>query len=143
MGRRFGLPRRISRGINRRLLTFVAARGLTALIALETRGRRTDRPHQVVLPVYAVGSHRLFVVSSYGRDSDWWRNVRAEPRVRFMRGKEAFEGSVRTLTFQVFRRATGDLAEGPAQTYWLRRLARFVFLLRARISGVIVEIEET
>lgn len=141
MGRRFGLPRRISRGLNHRLLKYTAARGLTALITLETQGRRTGRPHRVVLPVYAEGSRRLFVVSSYGRDSDWWRNARANPRVRFFRGNEIHEGSVRTVTAQAFRRATGNSAEDRAQTSWVRRLVRLAFLLRARISGVVVEIE--
>jgi hypothetical protein len=94
-----------------------------------------------MLPVYAVGSRRLFVVSSYGRDSDWWRNARVNPQVRFVRGNETHQGSVRTVTFQAFRRATGDSADNSARTSWLRRLVKLAFLLRARISGVVVEIE--
>ncbi|MFQ5552304.1 MAG: nitroreductase family deazaflavin-dependent oxidoreductase [Thermoplasmata archaeon] len=141
MGRRFGLPRRISRALNRRLLKYTAAQGLTALITLETQGRRTGRPHRVVLPVYPIGSHRFFVVSSYGRNSDWWRNVRAKPQVRFTRGNDTYDGFVRTVTFQAFRRRTGDPADGRSRASWLRRLVRLAFLFRARISGVVVEIE--
>lgn len=140
MGRRFGLPRRISRILNRRLLKYTAARGLTALIALETRGRRTDRPHRVVLPVYPVGADRMFAVSSYGRESDWWRNVRANPRVRFTRGSETVDGSVRTVDFRTFRQLTDDAVDDAVPASWLRRVVRLAFLLRARISGVVVEI---
>ncbi|MEE9163805.1 MAG: nitroreductase family deazaflavin-dependent oxidoreductase [Thermoplasmata archaeon] len=141
MGQRFGLPRRISRAISGRLLKYTAARGLTALITLETQGRRTGRPHRVVLPVFSTGSDRMFAISSYGRESDWWRNVRANPRVQFTRGTETYEGSVRTVPFRVFQQVTGGSGEDPVRASRLQRVVRLAFLLRARISGVVVEIE--
>ncbi|MFQ6012651.1 MAG: nitroreductase family deazaflavin-dependent oxidoreductase [Thermoplasmata archaeon] len=142
MGRRFGIPRRISRALNRRLLAFVARAGLPSFITLETRGRTTGRPHRVVLPVVPASARRIFAVSSYGRQSDWWRNAVATPRVRITRDGQTYDGTVRTISWQEFRRGMGDSAKkGTAASRWLSPLVRLAFLVRARISGVVVSIE--
>ncbi len=141
MPRRFGIPRRISRALNRRLLTFVTEAGFNALITLETKGRRTGRVHRVVLPVYLINSRRMFVVSSYGRRSDWLRNVLASPNIRLTRGGQTHRGSVRAITWEEFRRGMRDSTrEATSALRWLAPLARTAFLVRGRISGTVVEI---
>jgi deazaflavin-dependent oxidoreductase (nitroreductase family) len=141
MARRFGVPRRISRALSRRLLAFVTEAGFNSLITLETQGRKTGRVHRVVLPIYLVNPHRMFVVSSYGRRSDWLRNVLASPDIRLTRGGQTQRGSVRAITWKEFRRGMRDWAkEAPSNPRWLALLVRTAFLVRARISGTVVEI---
>lgn len=142
MGRRFGIPRRLSRSINRRFLGLFAAYGPTSIITLETRGRRSGRPHRVILPVYSEGPHRMFVVSSYGGHSDWFRNVQANPSVRVLRGRQAYEGKARVVTLREFRRALKGPQNHPSPSpSWLAPFVRLAFLVRARISRVVVEVE--
>ncbi len=141
MPRRFGIPRRISRALNRRLLTFVTGAGFSSFVTLETKGRKTGRVHRVVLPVYLVNSHRVFVVSSYGRRSDWLRNVLVSPKIRLTRGGQTYNGSVRAITWEEFRRGMRDSTTKATSTLrWLAPLVRTAFLVRARISGTVVEI---
>ncbi|MFQ5908767.1 MAG: nitroreductase/quinone reductase family protein [Thermoplasmata archaeon] len=141
MARRFGIPRRISRALNRRLLGFVTGSGVNSLITLETRGRKTGRPHLVVLPVYLVSSHRMFVVSSYGSHSDWLRNVTISPNIRLIRGGQTHRGSVRTITWEEFRVGMRGSKTRPTSVLrWLAPLVRTAFIARARISGTVVEI---
>ena len=139
---RFGIPRRISRALNRRFLGVVTDAGLTSLITLETKGRKTGRPHRVVLPVYLVSSHRMFVVSSYGRQSDWLRNVLVSPNIRLTRGGQSYNGSVRAIPWEEFRRGMRDSTKKATSTLrWLVPLLKSAFLVRARISGTVVEIK--
>ncbi|MEE9592642.1 MAG: nitroreductase family deazaflavin-dependent oxidoreductase [Thermoplasmata archaeon] len=141
MAQRFGFPRHISRVLNRKLLAFVTESGLNSLITLETQGRKTGRPHRVVLPVYPVSSHQMFVVSSYGPRSDWLRNVLASPNIRLTRGGRTHRGSVRAITWEEFRRGMRDSTRNATSAFrWLAPLVRTAFLVRARISGTVVEI---
>ncbi|MFQ5986349.1 MAG: nitroreductase/quinone reductase family protein [Thermoplasmata archaeon] len=141
MPQRFGIPRRISRALSRRFLVFVTKSGFHSLITLETQGRKTGRVHLVVLPVYLVNSHRMFVVSSYGRRSDWLRNVLVSPNVRLTRGGQTRRGSVRAITWEEFRRGVRDSAKKVTSAYrGVASLVRTAFLVRARISGTVVEI---
>jgi len=50
-------------------------------VLLTTTGRKTGLPREVLLPCerFADG---LLVISTYGTRSDWFRNVRRDPRVR-------------------------------------------------------------
>ena len=50
-------------------------------VLLTTTGRRTGLPREVLLPCERTGD-ALFVISTYGRRSDWIRNIRRDPRVR-------------------------------------------------------------
>ncbi len=141
MPRRFGIPRRISRALSRRLLAFVTEAGFNSFITLETKGRKTGRVHRVVLPVYLINSRRMFAVSSYGRQSDWLRNVLASPNIRLTRGGQTNNGSVRAITWEEFRRGMRDSTMKAKSTLrWLAPLARTAFLVRGRISGTVVEI---
>ena len=49
-------------------------------VLLTTRGRRTGLPREVLLPCARTNSD-IIVISTYGTRSDWFRNLRKDPRV--------------------------------------------------------------
>ena len=69
-------------------------------IVLETVGRRSGRPHVVVLDVIARDHDpdRFYVQPANGAASDWVRNVRHEPRVTARVGGRRFAAVVRDVT---------------------------------------------
>ena len=77
-------------------------------IVLETIGRRSGRPHEVMLDVvgYDRARNTYYVQPAYGDRSDWVRNVRAQPTV-----------SVRIGGRHPGRRGfSGELSAGAART---------------------------
>lgn len=68
-------------------------------IVLETRGRRSGRPHTVVLDVVGHDPMRdvYYVQPAYGR-ADWIRNVAANPDVAARVGERRFRARVRDAT---------------------------------------------
>jgi deazaflavin-dependent oxidoreductase (nitroreductase family) len=48
---------------------------------LTTRGRRTGLPREVLLPCVRT-AEGIITMSTYGRRSDWIRNIRKDPAVR-------------------------------------------------------------
>ncbi|GAB3229055.1 nitroreductase family deazaflavin-dependent oxidoreductase [Micromonospora halotolerans] len=58
------------------------------LMMLEHRGRRSGLARYVVLEVVDRAPGVLFLASGYGRDSQWFRNVRADPDVRVWNGPD-------------------------------------------------------
>jgi len=62
-------------------------------------GRKSGRPRQVVLEV--VGRDRpsggYLVASGYGSRAQWYRNILADPRVRFQVGRHRYQGLARPL----------------------------------------------
>lgn len=71
-----GRPDAEVRGIQQRFMRLIE-RGLAPFaVVLETRGRRTGRPHRIPLAV-ARWHGRRFLVSMLGPDPGWVRNVRA------------------------------------------------------------------
>lgn len=58
------------------------------LMMLEHRGRRSGLPRHVVLEVADREPGCLFIASGYGPHSQWFRNVRADPRVRVWTGPD-------------------------------------------------------
>jgi deazaflavin-dependent oxidoreductase (nitroreductase family) len=56
------------------------------LALLEHRGRITGRPRQVVLEVLTRETGCLIVVSGYGAQAQWYRNILADPAVRVWSG---------------------------------------------------------
>ena len=50
-------------------------------VLLTTTGRRTGLPREVLLPCERTPD-LVLVISTYGRRSDWIRNIRHDPRVR-------------------------------------------------------------
>jgi deazaflavin-dependent oxidoreductase (nitroreductase family) len=49
-------------------------------VLLTTRGRKTGLPREVLLPCERI-EDGLFILSTYGFESNWIRNIRKEPRV--------------------------------------------------------------
>ena len=70
--------------------------GLTGLIALETKGRRTGLPHSIPILATLVG-HYLLVGTVRGNRSQWMENVRVNPNVRYWLRGRVHEAS--TLVF--------------------------------------------
>lgn len=81
------------------------ARAVTRLIGvdwivLETTGRRSGRPHTVVLDVVGRDTARdiYYVQPAYGRTADWVRNALAQPRVQVRVGTRRCAARVRDAT---------------------------------------------
>ena len=68
-------------------------------LQLTHRGRRTGATHRTVLEVVgrdrATGAH--YVAAGWGKKSDWYRNVLADPHVRVRVAGHAFDATARTL----------------------------------------------
>ncbi|HYC26771.1 MAG TPA: nitroreductase family deazaflavin-dependent oxidoreductase, partial [Nitrososphaerales archaeon] len=84
-------------------------------IRLETIGRRTGRPHTVLLRFIAV-DNRVVVFPGKGSVQDWVQNIRTDPHVRVHAGGSVMEGtaSLRSVTglrdpiLSIFTRKYGD-----------------------------------
>ncbi|MDS1271032.1 nitroreductase family deazaflavin-dependent oxidoreductase [Lipingzhangella sp. LS1_29] len=68
-------------------------------VLLTHRGRATGQVRQVVLEVVGRedASGGYLVASGYGARSQWFQNIRAEPRVLFQVGWRRYRGSVHLL----------------------------------------------
>lgn len=60
-------------------------------------GRRTGRPRETVLEVVGRDEDCWLVASGYGARAQWFRNVCAEPRVRFQVGWRQYAGHAEPL----------------------------------------------
>ncbi|MGH7790629.1 MAG: nitroreductase family deazaflavin-dependent oxidoreductase [Candidatus Binatia bacterium] len=67
-------------------------------IVLETVGRRSGRPHTVVLDIVGRDATRYYVQPAYGRRADWVCNALAEPRVHVRIGTRRCPARVRDAT---------------------------------------------
>ena len=65
-------------------------------VLIEHLGRRSGLPRHVVLEVVHREPGALMVISGYGPDSQWYRNIRAEPVVRIWSG--GIRGAVAVAT---------------------------------------------
>ena len=100
--------------------------GLTGLIALETKGRRTGLPHSIPVLATLVGDH-LLVGTIRGNRSQWMENVRVNPDVRYW-----LRGRVREARALVF---TPD--ESPSETQSLPPLVRYMATsLHSTVGGL-------
>ncbi len=100
--------------------------GLTGLIALETKGRRTGLPHSIPVLATLVGDYVL-IGTVRGNRSQWLENVRANPDVRYW-----LRGRLREATTLVF---TPD--ESPPETRSLPPLVRSIATsLHSTVSGL-------
>jgi len=100
--------------------------GLTGLIALETKGRRTGLPHSIPVLATLVGDHVL-VGTVRGNRSQWFENVRVNPDVRYWLRGQAREA--RALVF------TAD--ESPPETQSLPPLLRYMATsLHSTVGGL-------
>lgn len=60
-------------------------------VLLTTRGRRSGLPHEVLLPCAHIGD-AVVVISTYGRRSDWIRNLGRDPVVEFTHNGQVVRG---------------------------------------------------
>lgn len=62
-------------------------------------GRRTGRAHRTVLEImqYRDETDEMIVMSGFGRDADWLRNIAATPNVEVVVGSRRFIATHRTL----------------------------------------------
>jgi deazaflavin-dependent oxidoreductase (nitroreductase family) len=68
-------------------------------LALTHRGRRTGTLHQTVLEVLAFdrASSTAVVISGFGRNADWYRNVEHDPEVVVDVSRSRYRARARTL----------------------------------------------
>lgn len=71
-------------------------------LLLTHRGRKTGRIYQNVLEVIDKNSDtgEIFILSGWGPNSNWYRNVRAGGAVSVKRGRRTFTPQVRSVTEQ-------------------------------------------
>lgn len=90
---------RLVTGFQRRVLNPIArraARVLTAYAVIETTGRTSGQPRETPVGGRLVGS-TFWLVSEYGRRSDYVRNIEADPRVRVRLGNRWYAGTATLL----------------------------------------------
>lgn len=66
-------------------------------LRLEHRGRKSGTARRAVLEVVDEIQRNPVVVSGFGESSDWFKNVRADPRVGVVWGRESFPANARRL----------------------------------------------
>lgn len=100
--------------------------GLTGLITLETKGRRTGLPHSVPVLATLIGSH-VIVGTVRGKRSQWIENARLNPNVRYWLRGQVHEAS--TLVFTP--------GESPPETQSLPPIVRYMATsLHSTVSGL-------
>jgi deazaflavin-dependent oxidoreductase (nitroreductase family) len=58
---------------------------------LTTKGRKTGKPHEIEI-WFGVHGNSIYLLSGGGGDSDWVKNLRADPHVTVRIGKQIFQG---------------------------------------------------
>lgn len=95
-------------------------------ILITTRGRRTGRPHAVLVDLLSrePGSGTFYVQAAYGRRSDWVRNIEATPEVQIrFRGRD-LEGRASALRREEALRVIDEYIR--AHPVYSRLVARFL-----------------
>lgn len=64
---------------------------------LTTRGRRSGKPHEIEIWFGTAGGS-LYLLSGGGEDSDWVKNLKAEPQVSVRIAKQIFDAKARIVT---------------------------------------------
>lgn len=72
----------------------------TRFLLLGHTGRKSGKPRQVVLEVvkYEPASGRAYVASGFGRKSDWYLNVKANPQVEVQVWNHRFQARAEELS---------------------------------------------
>jgi deazaflavin-dependent oxidoreductase (nitroreductase family) len=82
-------------------------------IAITTKGRRSGKPHTVLLDLvgHDPALDRYYIQPGWPRGSDWVRNIEADPMVDAQVGRQRFRGRVVRV-------------EGPEGAQWAYRYAK-------------------
>jgi deazaflavin-dependent oxidoreductase (nitroreductase family) len=75
---------------------------------ITTTGRRSGRPHEIEI-WFAVLDGSLVMVAGNRERADWFRNLRADPRVKVRIGGETHDGVARIVADPDERRRIGDV----------------------------------
>lgn len=105
-------------------------------LLLEHTGRRTGVSHLTVVEVlhYERGSQTAIVMSGWGRDADWFRNIEANGKAEVTIGRETYVAHHEVLDEQA---AADVLAQYESRNRWLLPIIRPVLgnLAGARYDG--------
>lgn len=102
-------------------------------ILLATRGRRSGRPHRVVLDVLARKAGIHYVQSAYGSHSDWLRNVRANGFLEVEIDRRRFAARLDELGAEVARPIAGEYVRAhPVYARFVGRMLGYRGSLRAK-----------
>lgn len=64
---------------------------------LTTTGRKSGHPHEIEI-CFGIQGDSLYLLSGNGEDSDWVRNLRADPNVTVRIAKHTFTGIARIVS---------------------------------------------
>jgi deazaflavin-dependent oxidoreductase (nitroreductase family) len=67
-------------------------------LMLTHTGRRTGKPHDTVLEIMAHRGSEMIVMSAFGRNANWLRNIQANPEIHITTGRRNFAATYRILT---------------------------------------------
>ncbi|MGH8873028.1 MAG: nitroreductase family deazaflavin-dependent oxidoreductase [Acidimicrobiia bacterium] len=91
---------------------------------LEHRGRKTGKLRRTVLEVVANPPDALYVAAAWAAESDWLKNIEANPQVMVHCGFERFRTDAQVIEEDVARSVLADYAEQHSGAF--RRLACFM-----------------
>lgn len=126
----------LSRLVNSLLMRLIASLPGSWLILLTTKGRHTGRDHTVVLPVYAWAPGTAYLVSAYGHESDWARNVLTDGRVRASVAGQERDGLARPASLREFAEALRDPSTRLPGPMFARSLTASIIVAWARAGAV-------
>ncbi|HEY1933498.1 MAG TPA: nitroreductase family deazaflavin-dependent oxidoreductase [Acetobacteraceae bacterium] len=99
-------------------------------------GRRTGRRRETILEImeFRIAPDEMVVMSGFGRNADWLRNIQANPRIELMVGSRRFAATCRLLDAA---EAATVVAGYERRCRWLGRIIRAVLtrLLGWRYDG--------
>ncbi len=100
-------------------------------LMLTTAGRRSGRPHRVVVDMWqGTATDSYYVASGFGQHADWHRNIQANPEVGVQVGWRKFRARATTLP--------EEEAEEQVLGRWRQhgRLMRFYAAVSLRMMGL-------
>jgi deazaflavin-dependent oxidoreductase (nitroreductase family) len=67
-------------------------------LMLTHTGRRTGKRHDTVLEIMAHRGSEMIVMSAFGRNAHWLRNIQVNPDIHITTGSQSFAATFRILT---------------------------------------------
>lgn len=112
------------------------------VLLLTTRGRRSGKPRTTAISFMPLGE-RLIVFSGWGVNSNWYRNVLADPAVFVRVGRRSFRATARLIDDPKQReelmRQMAARSGSCGPPVWVRPLARVLFDYDAEIRMAIAQ----
>jgi len=81
------------------IIKLLASLAVEEYCYLTTTGRKSGKPHKIEI-WFGMAGNRLYLLSGGGDDSDWVKNLRANPKVTVRIAKHTFTGVARIVTDQ-------------------------------------------